>query len=168
MANDTTRSPAWQGEVSTARLYALRVVYLGNFVFLGVNVWPRLVNPVKPMDPMTGVAFAFWAALSTLCALGLRYPLKMLPMLFMQLFYKAVWLLAVALPLWSAGQWSAGAAGMFKGFVAGAVADLLVIPWPYVFANYGKTPGDRWRSASQPSHAIVASPTPTPTRIAGN
>jgi len=160
----TTTSFDRQDDVSTLRMYALRVVYFGNFVFLGVNVWPRLINPAKPMDAMTGVAFAFWAALSTLCALGLRYPLKMLPVLFMQLFYKAVWLLAVALPLWSAGQWSSGTAGMFKVFLAGAVADLLVIPWPYVFANYVKTPGDRWRSANQPSHTIVASPT----RIAGN
>ena len=27
----------------------------------------------------------------------------------------------------------------------GAVVDLIVIPWPYVIANYVKKPGDRWR-----------------------
>jgi hypothetical protein len=27
----------------------------------------------------------------------------------------------------------------------GIVLDLIVIPWPYVFAHYIKKPGDRWR-----------------------
>src|SRR5688572_16865347 len=93
---------------------------------------------------MTGVAFAFLAALSTLCALGVRYPLKMLPLLFMQLFYKSVWLLAVALPLWSARQWTPGTANMVRVLVAAVIVDELVIPWPYVVAKYGKAPGDPW------------------------
>jgi hypothetical protein len=47
---------------------------------------------------------SFWAALVTLSGLGLRYPLKMLPLLFMQLFYKSVWLIAVAFPLGAAAR----------------------------------------------------------------
>lgn len=135
--------------VSMVRLYALRVLYLGNFVGLAVNLWPTLVRPPEPVAPLPGVAFAFWAALSILSALGLRYPLKMLPVLFMQLTYKSVWLLAVALPLWSSGLWSASAAGLFNVMAMGAVADLLIIPWPYVFANYVRKPGDAWRPASR-------------------
>jgi hypothetical protein len=144
-------------EVSTIRLYVLRVMYLLNFVFLAMNVWPALLRPAEPIGLLPGVAFAFWAALSTLCALGLRYPLKMLPVLFMQLFYKTVWLLAVALPLWSSGQWTAGATGMFKGMVMGAVADLLVIPWSYVFANYVRKPGDPWTLMRRRSRDTIAS-----------
>ena len=146
-------------DVSTLRLYVLRAVYLLNFVFLGINVWPALFRPAEPIGLLPGVAFAFWAALSTLCALGLRYPLKMLPVLFMQLFYKTVWLLAIALPLWSSGQWTAGATAMFKGMVMGAVADLLVIPWPYVFANYVRKPGDRWKLTTRGSRPPVTSST---------
>ena len=147
------------GDVSTLRLYVLRALYLLNFVFLAVNVWPALLRPAEPIGLLPGVAFAFWAALSTLCALGLRYPLKMLPVLFMQLFYKTVWLLAVALPLWSSGQWTAGATGMFKGMAMGAVADLLVIPWPYVFANYVRKPGDPWKLMRGRSRETIASST---------
>ncbi|HEV3484510.1 MAG TPA: hypothetical protein VG106_03815 [Vicinamibacterales bacterium] len=87
----------------------------------------------------------YLAALSTLCALGLRYPLKLLPVLFIQLFYKSVWLLAVAPPLWSARQWSPGTANMVRVFVAVVIVDALVIPWPYVVAKYAKAPGDPWR-----------------------
>jgi hypothetical protein len=145
-----------QDDVSMRRSYALRVLYLGNFVGLAVNVWPALLSPDKPVAPLPGVAFAFWAALSTLSALGLRYPLKMLPVLFMQLFYKSVWLLAVALPLWSSGQWNASAAGLFKVMVMGLIADLLVIPWPYVFANYVRKPGSAWKSARRPTSPKIA------------
>src|SRR5687767_8217474 len=62
-----------QDDVSTLRLYLLRLMYLANFVGLALNVWPALVSPPKPIALLPGVAFAFWAALSTLSALGLRY-----------------------------------------------------------------------------------------------
>jgi hypothetical protein len=146
-------------DVSIVRLNALRVVYFLNFAFLGANVWPLLISPAKPIEPMTGVAFAFFAAFSTLCALGVRYPLKMLPVLWVQLLYKSVWLLAVALPLWSARQWTAETASMVRVFVAAVIVDALVIPWPYVVAKFGKAPGDPWTRTPSPSGRIGAAAT---------
>ena len=128
-------------EVSTFRLYLMRLLYLGNFVFLGLNVWPELINHVGAWDPVKGVAFSFWAALSALSGLGIRYPLKMLPLLLLQLLYKSIWLIAVYLPLRSAGQ----STDLTKIMVGGVVVDLIVIPWPYVLATYVKKRGDRWR-----------------------
>src|SRR5271165_3169952 len=93
-------SRAMSNDVSTFRLYLMRFLYLLNFVLLGLDVWPAIINHVGAWDPVRGVAFSFWAALSALSALGLRYPLKMLPLLLLQLLYKSVWLTAVALPLW--------------------------------------------------------------------
>ena len=137
-------------DVSTVRLYALRAIYFLNFAFLGANVWPLLISPAKPIDPMTGIAFAFFAAFSTLCAFGIRYPLKMLPVLFVQLLYKSVWLLAVAVPLWSARQWTPETANMVRVFIAAVVVDALVIPWPYVAAQFAKAPGDPWTRTRSP------------------
>ncbi len=128
-------------EASMFRLYLMRLLYLLNFVLLGLDVWPVIINHKGEWDPMHGVAFSFWAALSALSDLGLRYPLRMLPLLLLQLFYKSVWLIAVALPLSSAGR----STNLTKPFVIGIVLDLIVIPWPYVLANYVKKPGDRWR-----------------------
>src|SRR6266487_84850 len=91
-------------DVSTFRLYLMRFLYLGNFVFLGLNIWPELIRHEGTWDPVKGVAFSFWAALSALSGLGIRYPLKMLPLLLLQLVYKSIWLIAVYLPLRSAGQ----------------------------------------------------------------
>jgi hypothetical protein len=100
-----------------------------------------MINHVGPWDPVRAVAWSCWAALSILSGLGLRYPLKMLPLLLMQLFYKSVWMVAVALPLWSTFR----SVELTRVMGFGAVVDLIVIPWPYVFANYLKAPGDRWR-----------------------
>jgi hypothetical protein len=68
-------------ETSTFRLYLMRLLYLLNFVLLGLEVWPVMINHPGAWDPVKGVAFSFWAALSALSVLGLRYPLKMLPLL---------------------------------------------------------------------------------------
>lgn len=132
-------------EVSLFRLYLMRLLYLLNFVGLGISVWPGLINHGKPWDPMHGIAVSCWAALSALSGLGIRYPLKMLPLLLMQFFYKSVWVLAVGLTLRSAGQLDPVAADLFSVCSKGLVVDLLVIPWPYVLAHYVKKPGDRWR-----------------------
>ena len=128
-------------ETSTFRLYLMRLLYLLNFVMLGLQVWPAIINHVGTWDPVKGVAFSFWAALSALSCLGLRYPLKMLPLLLLQLLYKSIWVIAVALPLWSTFR----SIELTKIMGLGAVVDLIVIPWPYVLATYVKNGGDRWR-----------------------
>jgi hypothetical protein len=107
-------------DVSIFRLYLLRVVYLLNFVGLGMTVWPAVLQHQGPWDPVKAVAFSFWCALSLLAGLGIRYPLKMLPLLFLQLTYKSIWLIAVWLPLRAAGQ----STELTKTMVIGAVADL--------------------------------------------
>ena len=127
--------------VSLARLYVLRAMYLLNLILLGSDVWPGIVFSNKVWDPTPGVAISFWAALSALSCLGLRYPLAMLPLLFLQLFYKVVWLLAVARPLHFAGS----AKEMTTVFIVGLVLDIIVIPWPYVWSHFVKARGDRWK-----------------------
>ncbi len=128
-------------EVSVLRLYVMRGMYLLNCVLVGSGVWAQFIYRQKPWDPIPGVAFSFWAALAGLSALGIRYPLAMLPLFFMQLFYKAFWLFAVYLPLRAAGR----STDLTQGMLIGIVLDIIVIPWTYVFAHYIKRPGNRWR-----------------------
>src|SRR5438552_19104155 len=128
------RSRTMSEEVSTFRLYLMRLLYLGNFVFLGLNVWPELINHVGAWDPVKGVAFSFWAALSALSGLGIRYPLKMLPLLLLQLLYKSIWLITVYLPLRSAGHGTE----LTKVMLGGVLVDLVAIPWPHALATHAK------------------------------
>jgi hypothetical protein len=127
--------------VSILRLYVLRGMYLLNCLGLAAGVSIELTQRQQPWDSMIGVAFSFWAAMSALSALGIRYPLTMLPLLFMQLFYKTFWLMAVYVPLRAAGRSS----DLALGFSIAIVLDVLLIPWSYVVAHYIKKPGDTWR-----------------------
>jgi hypothetical protein len=142
-------------QISLTRLYLLRAIYLGNFVLLGSGVWPDLIGLHRDWGPLPAVVFSFWAALAALSALGLRYPLAMLPVLFLQLSYKVVWLLAVWLPLQLAGAANEinvpgldlpGGVALSVPFIVGTVLDLVVIPWPYVLARFVRARGDRWRN----------------------
>ena len=123
-------------EVGTFRQQLMRLVYLLTAVGVGPQAWSSLLTPATPWDSLRGVAFSFWAAYATLMILGLWNPLKMVPLLLLQLFYKSVWLLAVALPLAQAGPLEPGAAQMVRIFVIAVVVDLIAIPWPYVFRHY--------------------------------
>jgi hypothetical protein len=131
-------------EVSLLRLYALRAGYLLLVVGLGIVIWPGIIHHEKPWTLMQGVVHCMLAAMSALAVLGLRYPLQMLPLLFFEVAWKLLWLIVVALPLWSAHQMDADTLETANDCLL-VVVFLVVIPWPYVFANYVMKPGDRWR-----------------------
>jgi hypothetical protein len=71
----------------------------------------------------------------------------MVPLLLLQMFYKAVWLLAVGVPMWSAVR----ATDLARAMVIGIFVDLIAIPWPYVVASFVSEPGDRWRRLASPA-----------------
>jgi hypothetical protein len=132
-------------EVSLTRLYLMRAFYLVIFVERGIRVLPALISPAARLGPWDGVAYSFWGALALLAALGLRYPLQMLPLLLVQMVYKTIWLLAVALPLWLADAPFDPLMTSFTWAMAiGVALDVIVIPWGYVLARYVRKPADRW------------------------
>src|SRR5712692_7710347 len=88
-------------EVSTFRLYLMRATYLLIVAGLGFTIWPGIIHHAKAVELMDGVVSSLLAAVSVLAALGIRYPLKMSPLLLFELVWKSIWLIAFALPLWS-------------------------------------------------------------------
>jgi hypothetical protein len=76
--------------------------------------------------------------------LGIRYPLKLLPLLFFEFVWKSIWVLVFGLPLWSAGQLDANTRETLNDCLMGIVLVPLVLPWGYVFSHYLKAPGERW------------------------
>jgi len=131
-------------EVSTFRLYLMRALYALMFVGQGVLQWPAILQHTTPWTLWHGVGSSMLAALSLAAALGIRYPLQMLPLLLFEMFWKAIWLLFFALPLWRNHQMDAATAEAARATLLGVIVPL-VIPWPYVFAHYFRKPGDRWR-----------------------
>ena len=139
-----------QEDVSTFRSYLMRGLYLLITLGLGSMIWPLMFHH-KPWDVMHGVAMSLLAALSALMALGIRYPLKMLPLLLFELLWKGIWLIAIAFPLWRAKQLDADTMETVRACLFGVVICPIVIPWPYVWAHYVKKRGDRWRRFPQVS-----------------
>ena len=131
-------------EVSLLRLYLLRALYLLIAVGQGTIQFPLILHHTHPWSLMSGVAHIMLAALAAASLLGLRYPLKMLPLLFFEMLWKAAWLIAIALPLWSAHQIDADTAETVQACLVGIIVPIIV-PWRYVWTHYVKAPGDRWR-----------------------
>jgi hypothetical protein len=132
-------------EVSTFRLYLMRAFYLLFSIGLGSGIWPGMIHHATPWALRHGEVNSLLATLSVFFALGIRYPLQMLPVLLFELFWKSVWLVAIALPLSSAHQLDADTLETRSIFLRTIVICLVVIPWPYVLENYVTKPGDRWR-----------------------
>jgi hypothetical protein len=126
------------------RLYLLRALYLLVAVGQGSMQWPKLFHH-PAWDLWHGVGVCMLAALAALALLGVRYPLEMLPLLLYELVWKAMWLLSVALPLWLGHRIDADTAENVFAIGMGVVLCPLVIPWGYVFRNYLRKAGDRWK-----------------------
>ncbi|HEX6071860.1 MAG TPA: hypothetical protein VFY95_02500 [Sphingomicrobium sp.] len=129
-------------EVSLLRLYVLRATYLLLVVGLGAMIVPTLVSH---QPAARGVIPSFLGGVWLLAFLGLKYPLQMLPLLFFEFAWKAIWLLDFGLPQWSSGQMPPTWAEDFQAIVVGVILMPIVIPWGYVWRHYVKQPGDRWR-----------------------
>jgi hypothetical protein len=145
-------------EVSTFRLYLVRAMYVFMFVGLAITRWPGILNPPPGISNAGTVVGSVLAAISLLALLGVRYPLKMLPLLFFEFLWKAIWVLGWGLPPLFTGQLSPEAEQTLISCLVGVVLVPLVMPWGYVLRQYVKAPGDPWgkrvtvSSANQPSY----------------
>ena len=138
-------------DVSTARLWVLRATYLLIVVGLGVDIWPAVFRSADGVEHMRGVVRSMLAAVTLVAALGIRYPLQMLPLLLFELAWKTTWVLAIGLPLRMRGGLDAATSETWFACLMGLVIFPLAIPWGYVLANYVRRPGDRWRGAAAPA-----------------
>jgi len=131
-------------EVSLFRLYTLRVAYFVMAAGLGVYIWPLVIRHTNELAITKGAQLALLAGLGATAALGLRYPVKMLPILLFEMVWKAIYLIAFALPLWSARQINEAVAEDIKAVLM-VVIFIPLIPWRYLFAQYVMKRGDRWK-----------------------
>ena len=131
-------------EVSTFRLYLLRAMYVFIFVGLAIFKWPGILNPPPGISNTGTVVGSVLGALSLLAVLGIRYPIKMLPLLFFDLLWKVLWVLGWGLPLWFTHQLGPDSQETLINCLVGVVLVPLVMPWGYVFKQYVKAPGNPW------------------------
>ena len=136
-------------EVSAIRLWVMRAMYLFMAVGIGNMIWPLIVSHDPALPRMTGVAWALLGTIGLLAVLGLRYPLRMIPLLLVELTWKVIWLAAFAAPRWLDGTLDDAMRTTIIETSLGAIL-ILVIPWRYVWAKYVARPGDPWTRSSSP------------------
>jgi hypothetical protein len=133
-------------EVSVLRLYLLRAAYLVIAFGLAVMIWPGIIFPPETLSHMGGVVRSVLGAVSLLAVLGIRYPLKMLPLLFFELVWKCIWVLAFGLSAWTAQPMDPDMQQTLIDCIFGIVLVVIVVPLGYAFKYYLKDPADRWRT----------------------
>jgi hypothetical protein len=122
--------------VRPINIYLMRVLYLLMVVFVGKDSWIYIFTHQGAWDPKEAMEWSVWAAFATLAVLGFFRPVKMLPILFLEIFYKVLWLILIAYPLWKAGTLSGSpAAGMTYAFLW-VILPIVAVPWGYVFKTY--------------------------------
>ena len=125
----------WEG-VPKIKIYILRLMFIMMVVFLGKAAWTHILTFNGTWNPQDGMAWCIWASYSVLAILGIIHPLKMLPVVMLEIFYKVLWLILVAYPLWKSNQLvGSSAEGMTNSFLW-VLLPIVAMPWKYFFRNY--------------------------------
>jgi len=130
--------------VTRSRERLLRFAFAANIGGAGVPGLAIILAPAwaatgmfaVPQDPVIfGILGAIWLAIGVLSAVALRNPLPFVGLLALQVVYKAIWLVAVALPLLLRGQRLADAGPLALFFALVVVCYAAAIPFAALFAR---------------------------------
>ena len=122
--------------VRRINIYVLRLFFALMFVFVATESWYIIFTHEGPWEPTKAVARCVWTAYSTLAILGVFHTLRMIPIMLFMIFYKWLWLMVVAYPLWSTGTLKGSPAEEMTHIFSGIVIPILFMPWKYVFKKY--------------------------------
>lgn len=135
---------ATRPDLSLTRLNLLRAGYLFMGVGLATVKWP-LLPEAHAMPLYEGVTLCLLTAMSLLALLGLRYPVKLLPLLLFESAWKLLWLGVVAAPAVLGGELDSATWHVLTNCTL-VVVILAVTPWRYVWQQYLRSAGDAWHS----------------------
>jgi len=142
-------------DVSTLRLYVLRATYLLILVGVGLMIGPLLLDAPERAEHFRGATWCLLGAVALLAAVGIRHPLRMLPLLAFELLWKAIWLVAIGLPLRLSGPLAGEFAATWFANLLGVVVVSLAMPWGYVLRTYVRAPGDRWTPRRSEARSVL-------------
>lgn len=119
-------------------MYVCTIFGAGGFG-LGVILVPDVMKSVfglPSQEPIVfGVTGSVYLSFALLSILGLRSPLKFVPVLLLQLSHKSVWFIGVVLPLLVSGSLANYAMLYAAVFMTYIIGDLIAIPFSYVFSK---------------------------------
>lgn len=122
----------------------LKVMYIytaafAGFCGAGMIVAPGTIRSIFRLPEQEPIAFGIvgsvYLAFGLLSLLGLRAPMKFVPVLLLQLCYKLMWFVGVVLPLCVRGQLPSYALPTAIIFATYIIGDLIAIPFRYVLSK---------------------------------
>jgi hypothetical protein len=139
----------------------MRVGYLVMGLGLAVVKWPVVISHDGSWPLLESVVACLLTAMSLLAFLGLRYPVRLLPVLLFESLWKIIWLSVVALPKTVAGELDPATEDVAFNCLL-VIVILAVVPWGYVWQHFVAAKGDRWRESASGAPASAAPSTSQP------
>ena len=144
MSTTTTDRPGTTSGLSATRLNVMRAAYLLMGLGLALVKWPQLPDAAD-LPLYEGVTLSLLTAMSLMALLGVRHPVKLLPVLLFESAWKVLWIALVALPQGLSGEMDAATAEVAVNCSL-VVVVVAAVPWRWVWREYVRADGDRWRS----------------------
>ncbi|MFZ6690004.1 hypothetical protein ACO0K0_19895 [Undibacterium sp. SXout11W] len=122
--------------VRPIHIYLLRLVYILMFFVLGKDVWTKIFTHLGPWEPLNAMVWCVWTAFATVAGVGIFHPLKMIPILLIEIFYKVLWLIIVTYPLLLTSKLAGSPAEDMTSAFLWVLLPICAVPWGYVFSSY--------------------------------
>jgi hypothetical protein len=122
--------------VPPINIYLLRLVFTLMFLFLTYDSWSHIIHHTGPWDPANSAAWFMWGSCSVISFIGIRRPLKMLPIILFEIVYKTAWLIVVAYPLYHRNQLTGTPTQAMADNFMLVILPIVAMPWRYFFRTY--------------------------------
>lgn len=118
------------------KIYVLKLFFTLMFFMAGKDAWTKILQHEGAWQPEVAVAWCAIAAYTTLSGIGIFHTLRMLPIMLFMFFYKGLWLIIVAFPLWNNNQLAGSIYEEWTFTFLILIIPFLFTPWGYVFNHY--------------------------------
>jgi hypothetical protein len=122
--------------VPPINIYLLKLLFTLMFLFLTYDSWTHILHHTGPWDPANSAAWFMWGSCSVISFIGIRRPLKMLPIVLFEIVYKTAWLIVVAYPLYQRNELTGSPAEEMAHNFMLVVLPIVAMPWRYFFRTY--------------------------------
>lgn len=141
MHNDSSSLP----HVPVWNIVLLRISYALIAGVMGSIVWHQLIFESAGWPVARGLSKAMLGSLALMSLWGIRYPVRMLPLMLYELIWKTVWIGVIFVPAWYYDRASPDLEGLFWDCI-GVLFVYIAVPWRYVWNAYFCQPTEPWRN----------------------
>jgi len=122
--------------VPPINIYLLRLLYTLMFLFLSYDAWTHVLNHKGNWAVTDATAWCVWLGYGAISWIGIIKPLKMLPIVLLEIVYKTAWLFIVAYPLWTKNELAGSPVEGTTNVFLLVILPIVAMPWPYFFRTY--------------------------------